>query len=291
MQKLYKLVMPQRRSRLFQSWALAIIAFSLMTAGLNFCAEEALADDGGISYGGSPHLLNGHASVAMKSEVVKMDVHEKTIRVDCTFLFHNSGPTCTVRMGFPDEGEGVAEPYQGDPVPTGPGLHATFLTYESWVDGKKVPTKLVPTDNRTLYWHTKTVTFKANSDSTIRDVYTLPPGQQVTSENGGYQQTYYVLHTGASWHGPIERAEIVVNFDAKLVKPPIVLKPIKSLPGKTLENLKWSTLPASTVIYDAGGVEPKVNGTSLIFLRTNFKPTKNDDIHLYYGYRKLTNMP
>lgn len=247
------------------------------------------ADDGGISFGGSPHLLKGHATVAMKDEVVKVDIHEKVINVDCKFLFHNSGPACTVRMGFPDEGKGAAEPYQGDPVPTGPNLHATFLTYQSWVNGKKVPTQLIPTNDRSLYWHAKTVTFKANSDSVIRDVYTLPPGAQVTSENGLYQQTYYVLHTGASWHGPIGRAEIIVNFDPATIHAPIHLTALGSLPKHSLEFLKWSTLPEGTIIYEGPSL-PKLEGNSLRFVRTNFLPTTSDDIHLYYGYHKLTNM-
>jgi hypothetical protein len=268
----------------------AMSAISLLFAALLvFVAPAAVADDGGISFGGSPHLLKGHATVAMKDEVVKMDIQEKVIKVDCKFLFHNSGPACTVRMGFPDEGLGAAEPYQGDPVPTGPGLKATFLTYESWVDGKKVPTKLVPTNDRSLYWHTKTVTFKANSDCVIRDLYTLPPGAQVTSENGMYQQTYYVLHTGASWHGPIGRAEIIVNFAPGVVHAPIQLKAMNSLSDKSLEHLKWSELPEGTVIYE-GPCAPKLDANNLRFVRANFLPTKSDDIHLYYAYRKLTNM-
>lgn len=245
----------------------------------------ARADDGGISFGGNPHLLKGHATVAMKNEVVKMDVGEKTIKVDCNFVFHNSGPTCTVRVGFPDEGTGAAEPYQGDPVPKNP--KATFITYDSWVDGKKVKTELVPTNDRSLYWHAKTVTFKANSDCVIRDVYTLPPGAQVTNENGLYQQTSYVLHTGASWHGPIGRAEIIVNFAPNLVSKPMVARFLyNTLPS----DMKWSTLPPLTILYE-GLSQPKVEKNTLHFIRTNFKPTKQDDIHLYYGYKKLTNMP
>jgi hypothetical protein len=255
-----------------------------------FAAQPAFADDGGISFGGSPHLMKGHATVAMKDEVVKMDVQEKVIKVDCKFLFHNSGPACTVRMGFPDQGLGAAEPYQGDPVPIGPGLKATFLTYDSWVDGKKVSTKLVPTNDRSLYWHTKTVTFKANSDCVIRDVYTLPPGAQMTSENGSYQQTYYVLHTGASWHGPIGRAEIIITFAPQVVSTPIQLKALNSLPDKDLQHLKWSELPKGTIIYE-GSCTPKLDGNSLHFVRASFRPTKSDDIHLYYGFHMTTNMP
>ncbi|PWT99925.1 MAG: hypothetical protein C5B53_04750 [Candidatus Melainabacteria bacterium] len=248
------------------------------------------ADDGGISFGGSPHLLKGHSSVTMESEVVSIDVHDKVIKVDCRFLFHNHGPKCIVRMGFPDQGLGASEPYQGFPVPKGPGLKATFITYDSYVDGKKVPTKLVPTNDRSLYWHTKTVTFKANSDCNIRDVYTLPPGAQVTSENGLYNQTYYVLHTGASWHGPIGKAEINVKFEPDVLSQPIHLMASNALPeGQKFPDLKWSKLPTGTVIY-SGPSEPKIEGKTLSFTKTNFRPDEKDDVHLFYGYRQLTNM-
>lgn len=253
-------------------------------------ASASRADDGGISFGGSPHLLKGHASVAMKNEVVTLDIGKEKIKVDCRFLFHNSGPDCTVRVGFPDRGEGSMEPYQGEDVrPKGKDLKATFLSYDSWVDGKKVPTELVPTDDRTLFWHAKNVTFKANKDCAIRDVYTVPPGAQVTNENGMYQQTSYVLHTGASWHGPIGRAEVVVNFDPAVIGAPIKLKALSSLPVKKFYELKWSTLPAGTVIYD-GPCPPKLEGNTIRFIATNLKPTEKDDVHLYYAYRQLKNM-
>ncbi|HEY9719722.1 MAG TPA: hypothetical protein V6C69_19740, partial [Trichormus sp.] len=185
-----------------------------MTCTIAFliAAIPANADDGGISFGGSPHLMSGHVSVAMQSEVVHMNIGDKLIKVDCEFVFNNSGPAATVRMGFPDQGQGAAEPYQGDPLPPLSKLKATFRSYDSYVDGKKVPTKLIPGSDREHFWHTKTVTFKANSDCHIHDVYTLEPGAQMTSENGMYRQTSYTLHTGSSWHGPIGSADIVVTF-------------------------------------------------------------------------------
>lgn len=268
----------------------SICAVNLAVALLAASTSKAGADDGGISFGGSPHLLKGHATVAMKDEVVTMTIGKEEIKVDCRFIFQNKGPTCTVRMGFPDEGQGSSEPYQGEEVPKGPGLKATFLTYDSWVDGKKVPTKLIPTKDRSLYWHSKTVKFKANSDCLIRDVYTLAPGAQVTSENGLYQQTSYVLHTGASWRGPIGKAEIIVKFEPSALPGPIKLKELKSLPGGSLDDLKWSALPVGTVIYQ-GPCKPVLTGNTLRFSCRNLKPTKKDDIRLYYSYHALTNTP
>ncbi len=273
--------------RLLSSAAVSLISILSLVA---LEQQAVFADDGGISFGGSPHLLKSHATVSMKSEVIKIDVHDKKIAVDCYFVFHNDGPACTVRMGFPDQGLGAAEPYQGEEVPKGPGLHATFLTYDSYVDGKKVPTTLLPTNDRSLYWHAKTVRFKAQGDTIIRDVYTLPPGAQVTSGNGMYMQTYYVLHTGASWHGPIEKAEISVKFAPDAVAVPIRVQSLKALPGHDLAHLDWTKLPKGTVVYE-GLTEAKQDGQTLKFVRTNFRPTVKDDIHLYYAYRQLTNTP
>jgi len=265
------------------------LARLLAVASIICGAPGANADDGGISFGGSPHLLDAHSSVSMQSEVVQVNIQKDLIKVDCKFVFHNGGPKSTVRMGFPDQGLGAAEPYQGDPVPTGPNLKATFDSYESYVNGKKVPTKLVPTNKRSLYWHTKTVTFKANSDCIIRDVYTLPPGRQLTNENGAYQQTSYTLQTGASWHGPIGKADIVFHFAPELVPKGIHLKALKSLPEPDLQHLKWSQMPEGTVIYD-GVSEARLAADTVSFAKSNFRPTTKDDIHLYYGFKLLTNM-
>lgn len=246
--------------------------------------NAARCDDGGISYGGNPHLLSGHPSISMQSEVVRMDIRKDIISVDCQFVFHNNGAACSVRMGFPDQGEGSEEPYMGDPIPKGPGLKATFLTYESLVDGKKVPTTVVSTNDRTLYWHAKSVQFPANSTRIIRDLYTLKPGGQVTIENGFYHQTYYVLHTGASWHGPIGKADIEVRFSPDVQSVPIKLRPRGSFSGP-LAEVKWSKLPAGTVIYE-GPCRPNVEGNTLTFHCANIRPTNQDDIHLYYAYEQ-----
>ncbi len=44
-------------------------------------ATAASANDGGIAYGGSPRLLNGHPTISMRSEVVRMTVGENTVTV------------------------------------------------------------------------------------------------------------------------------------------------------------------------------------------------------------------
>ena len=77
---------------------------------LALLAAPAVANDGGIAFGGSPRLLTGHPTVSMESEVVRIDVGEQNVRVDCRFVFRNDGPA-----GCPlgDGADGVPGPGAG----------------------------------------------------------------------------------------------------------------------------------------------------------------------------------
>src|SRR4028118_808793 len=86
------------------------VAFGFFSA----LALGALANDAGISFGGSPRLLKGHPSVAMASEVIVMTIDEEKVTVDCNFVFKNNGKATQVRMGFPDEGQGEDDPDEGE---------------------------------------------------------------------------------------------------------------------------------------------------------------------------------
>jgi hypothetical protein len=72
--------------------------------------SHSFANDGGIAFGGSPGLLNGHPSVSMSSELIRIEVSKLELKADCTFVFVNHGPACEVRMGFPDQGLGALDP-------------------------------------------------------------------------------------------------------------------------------------------------------------------------------------
>ncbi|HEY3781977.1 MAG TPA: hypothetical protein VGL56_12905 [Fimbriimonadaceae bacterium] len=76
-------------------------------------AIAAYADDGILSWGGSPKLLHGKTTVRMVSENVNLNIKMKgyngTVYVDCTFTLQNTGGPCDLRIGFPDKGEGAME--------------------------------------------------------------------------------------------------------------------------------------------------------------------------------------
>ena len=240
------------------------------------------ANDGGISYGGSPRLLEGHPSVSMQSELIHMTVGQDTATVDCRFVFQNSAAACRVRMGFPDQARGADDPEEdseGGPAPkTKPkGAFTSFLSY---VNGRPVPTELIHGAHGGNWWHAKVVAFPAHGTLTVRDVYTVPLGGQVI-DRGSMSETSYILHTGASWHGPIGRSEIDVTFTPKAVHAPLVVRPIP----KEVRMADFGAV--SGMVLWHGPCRPNVTGRTLRFVRTHWLPTTNDDIFLCFGARRL----
>lgn len=254
--------------------------FALMRISPAFGPAPARADDGGVSFGGSPRLLSGHQSVSMQSEVIQMQVGP-VVKVDCQFVFHNAGPACTVRMGFPDEGRGADGPEEDGPERS---PHGTFLSYVSFVDGVRVPTQTVRAQEASNFWHVKTVTFAAGQTRRVHDVYSLYVGSQIADHpNSAYHQTYYILHTASSWHGPIGRAEIVVTFAPGESRPPLKLIPLSSLPNNDPQKVNWAQVRPGTVVY-RGPAKPTVRGNTLRFLRANLRPAYADDVLLYFHF-------
>ncbi|MDQ2800295.1 MAG: hypothetical protein M3Y13_11725 [Armatimonadota bacterium] len=247
------------------------------------CASGARANDGGISFGGSPRLLTGHQSVTMQSEVVRVNVGEDKVHVDCQFVFQNAGPACTVRMGFPDQSRGADSPEEeGEQNPP----KGAFLSYVSYVDGVRVPTQTLHAGESGNFWHAKTVHFAANGRHRVHDVYSLGVGSQIAAMgNGGYRQTYYILHTGSSWHGSIGHTQVIVTFSPAATSAPLVLKPLSSIPQQEPAAYHWEHSPKGLVIY-RGPSRPQVQGRTLRFERSHWRPAYKDDILLYFGYRK-----
>jgi len=260
---------------LFQSRLRSVFGCATVLALL--LTVEAGANDGEIAFGGSPRLLKGHSTVSMQSERVKVDVGEETVTVDCRFVFRNNGPACSVRMGFPDEGQGGANPEQDGQVPVPRG---TFTSFRSYVDGRPQATRLIRADRPGKYWHAKTVRFPARGQRLVRNVYTLPVGSQITRTSSLVRQAFYVLHTGASWNGPIGRTEVEVVFHRKRMAAP--LRPVRmSRSGRDgVYAAKWAGDRAR--VYYQGPGRPQVSGKTLRFVRTNWRPAPSDDILLFF---------
>lgn len=259
---------------------------------LGFCYSASLANDGGIAQGGNPRLLHGHPAVSMESEVIRIKVGKDKITVDCAFVFNNSSRACTARMGFPDIGLGANDPDAengNSPMKTPP--RTTFLSFKSDINGRALPTKLIRADRPGHFWHTKNVTFPAHQKTTVHDVYTQYLGGGLVDAKGGggsVRHVSYILHTGASWHGNIKRSEILVTFEDALVSDKMQLVPLsKVAKGDDGRGLK-SALPAPNAIVWKGCSQPTVQGRTVQFIHTNWKPKLQDDIDLYFGYRSGT---
>jgi hypothetical protein len=226
----------------------------------------------------------------MVRERVDMAVGATYTVVDCRFVFHNDGPACSVRMGFPDEGDGS---YQTDvrmsatdadsPPPKTGVPYTCFYWFHSFVDGKPVPTHPVwakEKEGLVISWHTKTVHFAAGQTRVVRDRYKQGSGMAAALGTGYIGITYYTMHTGSSWKGRIGDAIVRVHFlDRRGPMHPISLL---TLPRHFYDDVRTWPDRSSRGVYYAGFARPTVLGKTLVFHARNLKPTDSDDIALYY---------
>lgn len=272
---------------------------ALTLAALSLSAQ-ARANDGGIAWGGSPSLLKSHPSVSMQSELVQITIGEDNVLVDCRFVFQNHGPATSVRMGFPDEGSGDdnadedgSQGRQGKPM-------SNFKWFKSWVDGAPAKTELVLGPDPGQSWHAKTVSFAPNAKRVVRDQYSVPVGSQI-ARDGVYWQAAYTLRTGSSWKGPIGRSEIVVRFSRPLQAARVRAIPLSKVPfepekdskGHVYESADYlfaRAMKPGVVVVSSGPGLPRVSGKTLRWVKTNWRPAKQDDIHLMFGFQSFAQL-
>jgi hypothetical protein len=259
----------------------------LVVIVVGVCACPASADAGWISSGGAAHLLTENQSVTMQSEVVNIHVSKNLIKADCSFTFLNEGPACKVRMGFPDEAsEQMDDPWDDSP-------RGGFLSYQPYVDAKEVKSEVVrgkEPDVEYIVWHANEVEFGAHETRTIRDIYTLFPGSGVVSDKGYIAKTLsYILHTASSWHGKIERADIIITFDKDALPEPLLPVSLSTLqseipndPGFEAARFDWAHATPGTFLYRASKA-PGISGQTIRFQFRDLRPSDKDDIVLYYG--------
>src|SRR5205085_272313 len=152
--------------------------FAVIAIGTLLLVATARANDGGIAFGGSPGLLEGHQSVSMANEVVRMTVGDENATVDCRFVFKNNGPACVAR-------------------------------------------------------------------------------------------TYYILHTGASWHGDIGRTEVVVTLNRRRMTAPVNPVALSRVPKRNPYDWSLSNWRPGTVVYQ-GPCVPTISGKTLRFVRSRW---------------------
>ena len=130
-------------------------------------------------------------------------------------------------------------------------------------------------------WHAKDVAFRRGATRTVRVAYDADGGG-ATSSDKSVREAAYVLHTGASWRGPIGSAEVVVRFPKGILKGPIRLLGRKGeRRGYDLKD--WARRPKGTVVWK-GYAKPTVHGRETRFVRRAFEPRKAGDVSVVFGY-------
>ncbi|MDI6827529.1 MAG: DUF4424 family protein [Armatimonadota bacterium] len=169
----------------------------------------------GIS--GSVAAMAHHPSICMVSENVSAKIGWDTANVCCQFVFKNEGKTTSVKMGFPEEASGDVSPIK----------RPAFKSFRSWVDGKPVNTRFIPSrgsesdDLEYTAWHVKDVAFAAGQTRLVVNKYEAPLGM----DSMGGKIFRYILKTGKNWKGNINYAKIAVDVSEPLGFYSIVASP------------------------------------------------------------------
>lgn len=258
-----------------------------------FLALSILAtNDGGLSYGGTPKLMSSHPGVRMSKEVIRINVHEEIVTADCEFWFSNTGKACEVRMGFPDRGEGANDPDEElapEDLKAAPP-RTTMSSFRSWIDGKRVYTKLERGEGSGQYWHTKFVKFPAGRTVRVRDLYTQSvSGGMISGEDftktGYLRQVSYILETGRSWKGTIGSTDVRITFSDK-----DLVRPFRLVEEGTLvdpKSFNFKRMPRRSEVVWRGPARPTVTGSTIRFVKKNWKPrSAKDDISLGFGFKE-----
>jgi len=177
-----------------------------------FFAEQTFANDSAISgTSGTPGNLKAkalageHKTVRMVSEQIEMRVGHDDYVTDARFVFHNSGPATTVRMGFP-EGAGGDSDFEQIKKKT------SFKEFETWVDGKRIKaTRMISSVQNEefdfdAFW-VKSVRFARNQTRNVRVRYRSELGS--TSDSSQY--VFYDF-TGGNWKGKVDESTLKLTF-------------------------------------------------------------------------------
>jgi hypothetical protein len=235
------------------------------------------SNDGWIGYTGTPRVEGKHPSIRMVEEVIHLRIGKGRMTANCLFTFKNEGNACTARIGFPDHD---SDPYL-DPKT---GIRSIYTYFRSYVDGKRVQTKLVDA-GKDYGWQVKHVPFGKGQVRKVRNVYEVGLGQLslegVAPRPPMTWQAEYVVTTGRSWKGTIGSTKVIVDLERSApVKSPIKLVswPNNNDPDKMTF---WSK--NRNAVMWSGFAPPKASRRRLVFERKNWEPSKDDDVTLRFG--------
>jgi len=240
-------------------------------------AAVAMGDNAALTSGGLPKMMVAHPSIRMAQEDVTVTMHADHVDTECIFRFTNDGVACTVNMGFPDFGLWAYAITWDKP-------RSMFKRFQSYVDGKPVPTKLVRGSAPGEQWQTKLVRFPSHGTRIVKELY--------RTELGGIADKIlvcaasYILHTGASWKGNIGKATVIVTFapDSEVALPLVsYVNPLGS-PSQEARDQYLANMEKPGAVFPLCKIKPEIKGNSLIFRRDNWRPSKDDDILVFFHY-------
>lgn len=187
---------------------------------------------------------------------VRMD-HLVTTHVEARFLMRNQGTEAeTMEVWFPlttgaEYGESVPYPGQAE-------------NFAARVDGEPIPVEEAPGRDLLGFrdevpWAKWAVTFPAGQDIELRVTYdTHPVGW------GGWAVGYYILETGAGWHGPIGEGSVTFRL-------PYEVTPMNVQLAEIHEAYTGPDRP----------FEIKVKGTNVIWHFTDLEPRPSGEIRTF----------
>ena len=203
-------------------------------------------DDASLGAVGYSVVPLDNDQVAMAAERVEAEIRGDEAWVTCVFTFTNTGPTTEVLMGFPQ-----AQPIEGGE----PELRG----FRALVDEEEVPVTFRQNgqpqdrwDYPIAGWHTFTVPFAGGQTRIVRNTY----HGRLTWESNGGRLFEYILHTGATWYGPIGEGEIVVRWQKERYVAPESLSAIPPGYIRGQRDLHWHF--------------------------SDLEPTREDDIRVYF---------
>ena len=194
----------------FKICKLATLAIILLLSV--FCCTSVNADD--TSLGRTPEGVFPlqENDVIMEAEEIVVDLEKNS--VECIFVFHNTGKSKNVYMGFPGklnhEEDGLTHE-----------ANLQLSNFKTFVKGKELKVTREKTSNLTMSnsigisdtlnyseYFTFTVPFKADEKLTVRNTYDFNP----TYDSIGYVSSGYVLKTGAMWKESIGSAKVTFKL-------------------------------------------------------------------------------
>jgi hypothetical protein len=203
---------------------------------------------------------NNTTSVRMESEKVVIDLYNDSSVVKCCFNMKNLGEHEKLQIGFPEMNFyhyrliSKSEKLNRFAVKEN-GKVLTFYLSDSLKNDEgfreKVDTHQIIED-----WYLWDGEFQKGESKTIEVQYSLPFGMLYKSNKRFFT---YLLSTGANWNGTIGKAEIVVN----------------------LKDIEIDSI----ISQQPNNVE--INNNQLIWTFSDFEPTTNDDLKLYYNSNKI----